>query len=239
MPHLLEEPSPTTSATPAEPSTAVAPIASDERQVLGQIAVEKRITFQPVPNVLPSDEAQAERVRRGGLILVFGASLFALAYGLKYFLAALFVFLVFYIIGVSTGLLTKSIAERISRQRVRRSGGVDFAGYSLTLPINDAPHTFNLQEPHTIVRQFEKTGAETATRLFIAQGDVRAVLISNERTSSEVARDYGFTADQASMPIPVLAPANQIEVPLTGLLELSRLLDSKRKMPQASRSGNQ
>lgn len=218
----------------AQASTSTA--ASSEGTRLGQITPEKRITFQPVPSVLPTDEEQAKNLRRGGLVALFLASLLALPYGLKYWLGALLIFLVTYNIGVMTGMLTESFAEKISRRRVARSGNVDYAGYSLTMPVDGEPYTFDLRSPHTLIRRFERTESGAITQLFIAQHEKQAILYSRERCDSETARDYGFTTDNGEA-LPAVPVPNRVEVPLRGLLELSRLVEAKRKQPEDARSG--
>lgn len=216
-------------------STSDAAVSGGGSQTLARIVPEKRITFQPVPAVLPVDEERAKTLRRGGLIAILFGSLLALPWGVKYWLAALLVFIVTYNIGVLTGVLTKSLSARVSRQRVARSGGVDYAGYSLTFPVDGEPYTFDLQEAHTLLRRFQRQGDQTRTELFIAQHEKQALLFSEERSDSETARDYGFSSDGAEDPIPQVPPVNRVEVPLRGLHELSRLMESKRKLPEDPR----
>ena len=179
---------------------------------------------------MSSDEEQAKVLRLGGFTFLVLLSLFALPYGLKYWLAALFVFVTAYTIGVSTGWLSKSIAARVSRRRVARGGGVDFAGYTLTLPVDNEPHTFDLQQPHTLVLRYERSSSgEFLTEMFIAQGEASAVLYSRERSDSETARDYGYTAASGGEMAVSVAPVNRHEVPLRGLHELARMIEERRR----------
>lgn len=201
-------------------------------EMLGRIEPGKQLLIKPLP---PRASAEFDRIRNlqiGAAVLIGLLGLVAIPFGRRLVTFAFVAGIVFLIVGLLSSRTNVLIRNHLARRRAKKLGLVNYAHGVLISPCPSGPEQFNLNDPHTMLRGWQRTSidgeAKTITSLLIAQDGQRTILFSDELSSSEEARDYGFVPEEVPT-LNVTEAQDRVRVPLRALHELSRMIDKTRE----------
>lgn len=206
---------------------------------LAKIQPAQQLRFMPEPVGTSAELARVRTLQIGGAILIGTLGVLAWPFGQRLVRFVFIAGIIFLIIGLLSARTNVLLRNHFARKRARKLGELTFVQGTLTLPTHQGPEQFNLRDPHTQLREWKRvylgTESQTITSLLIAQDGVKAVIFSDEPSSSEEARDFGFLPDD-NTDLAHLPPEQRVRVPLAGLQALTRMIDEdQRKLAEAAR----
>lgn len=214
-----QDPTPNADAADAKPTQAA----------LARIEPAKQLR---IPRISPVASMELERIRTlqiGAAVLIGILGMLAWPFGQRLVRFVFVAGIVFLIVGLLSSRTNVLIRNYLARRRAEKLGEISFTNGVLVVPSDHGPQQFDLQSPHTLLRAWERREGDgvprVITSLFLAQDGEHTTLFSDEASSSEEARDYGFRAEDA-IAVKFDEHGNHIQVPLVGLHELSRRMDS-------------
>lgn len=213
---------------PPATDTVVEQPTSLEQQPLGRIEPVQQLQITPL---LPRASAEFDRVRNlqiGAAIFIVLIGLVAVPFGKRLVTFAFVAGIVFLILGLLSSRTNVLIRNHLARRRAKKLGTVNLTHGVLISPGPNGPEQFNLNDHHTMLRGWQRTSidgeAKTITSMLVAQDGQRTILFSDEASSSEEARDYGFLPENVT-DINVMTSNDRVRIPLRALHELSRMID--------------